>query len=43
MTVKNNYVNNEKLGELVAEYIISNPTDRGEWLDKYERTMTTKH
>ena len=43
MTVKNNYVDNEKLGELVAEYIISNPSDRGEWLDKYERTMTTKH
>lgn len=43
MKIKNNYVNNDRLSELVAEYVISNPTDRGEWLDKYERTMTTKH
>ena len=37
-----NYVDNSELTQLVKEYIESNPNDNGEWLDKYEGTMTKK-
>lgn len=36
------YVNNTELRELVIKYNDMNPNDDGSWLDKYERTMTTK-
>lgn len=36
------YVNNEKLRELVIRYNDLNPNDNGEWLDKFEKTMKTK-
>jgi hypothetical protein len=38
-----NYVDNSRLKELVTDYIISNPNDNGEWLERYEKTMTRKH
>lgn len=40
---KANYVDNNRLRELTKLYIESNPNDTGDWLDRYERTITTKH
>lgn len=36
------YVDNKKLRELVIKYNDLNPNDKGQWLDKFERTMNTK-
>lgn len=36
------YVDNRKLRELVIKYNDLNPNDKGEWLDKFEKTMKTK-
>lgn len=36
------YVDNNKLRELVIRYNDLNPNDKGEWLDKFEKTMKTK-
>ena len=35
------YVSNQRLRELIIEYNDLNPSDHGEWLDKYERRMKT--
>ena len=37
-----NYVNNERLRELVILYNDLNPNENGQFLDKYESTMKTK-
>ena len=39
---KNDYVNNEELKQLLKEYIESNPADKGQWLERYESTMSTR-
>lgn len=36
------YVNNEELKQLLKEYIESNPADRGQWLERYQATMSTR-
>lgn len=41
--VKQNYVDNDRLKELTKLYIESNPNDNGEWLDRYQQTITTKY
>lgn len=39
---KNDYVDNDELKELITKYIVSNPGDTGQWIDKYEKTMETR-
>lgn len=38
----NDYVNNEELKQLVQEYVESNPADKGQWLERYQTTMSTR-
>ena len=38
----NEYVNNDELKQLLKEYIESNPADKGQWLDRYQTTMSTR-
>ena len=38
----NEYVNNDELKQLLKEYIESNPADRGQWLERYQTTMSTR-
>lgn len=39
---KVNYVNNGELREQLVYYILNNPADDGEWLDKWYRTVGAK-
>lgn len=36
------YIDNNKLKELVAEYVKLNYNDNGEWVQRYEKTMKTR-
>lgn len=36
------YVNNKELKELLVYWLEHNPNETGEWLDKYEKTITKK-
>jgi hypothetical protein len=38
----NEYVNNDELKQLLREYIESNPSDKGQWLERYQTTMSTR-
>lgn len=39
---KNEYVNNRELREQLVYYILNNPNDNGEWLEKWYRTVGAK-
>jgi DNA-directed RNA polymerase specialized sigma subunit len=38
----NNYIDNDELKQIVKEYIESNPSDNGQWLERYQATMSTR-